>query len=159
MSTRSNIIMRNVDGSCEVIYCHSDGYLAWNGRMLLDHYQDLNKVNDLISLGDISVLKENVHPNPNKPHNFEERQSSVVVAYGRDRGEQGVESRYYKNVNVYLSSLGKYSGIEYLYLYDILTRTWFYDDRNGDGFRILTYQDIAREMGVHVEELIGDIHD
>ena len=54
MSTRSYICIENEDKSISGIYCHSDGYLTYNGAMLLDHYSDREKVKELISLGDLS---------------------------------------------------------------------------------------------------------
>lgn len=38
MSTRSFICVEQDDGSYKGVYCHSDGYLTYNGAMLLDHY-------------------------------------------------------------------------------------------------------------------------
>ena len=65
MSTRSRIAKLNDDGSIRVIYCHSDGYLSYNGRILLEHYTDPAKVDALLDLGDISSLGEEIgeqHP-------------------------------------------------------------------------------------------------
>jgi len=73
MSTRSRIGMVFDDGSIKSIYCHFDGYLSYNGKILLEHYQDKDKVESLIALGAISSLGENI---------------SDVCAYHRDRGEQ-----------------------------------------------------------------------
>ena len=40
MSTRS-LICKQIDKNLyEAIYCHSDGYLTYNGAMLIDHYKD-----------------------------------------------------------------------------------------------------------------------
>lgn len=44
MSTRSYICIENEDKSISGIYCHSDGYLTYNGAMLLDHYSDRKKL-------------------------------------------------------------------------------------------------------------------
>ena len=33
MSTRSNISIKRKDGTYDKIYCHSDGYLEYNGRI------------------------------------------------------------------------------------------------------------------------------
>ena len=63
MSTRSYICKENPDGTYTGIYCHSDGYLTYNGAMLLDHYNSRERVEKLIS----------------------------CVFYGRDRGETGQE--------------------------------------------------------------------
>jgi hypothetical protein len=74
------------------IYCHSDGYLDRNGTILLDHYQDAEKVARLIALGDISRLCREVEPEEGTEHSFRLRQEGVTVAYMRDRGEAGCEA-------------------------------------------------------------------
>src|SRR5206468_10072588 len=65
MSTRSLIACKNEDGSIDLIYCHSDGYPSHNGRILLENYQSPAKVRQLIALGDIYSLGEEIgrrHP-------------------------------------------------------------------------------------------------
>jgi len=97
MSTRSYIAKQVGDDKFRTIYCHSDGYLTHNGAMLLDHYSEPEKLDELLNLGDLSYLAPNVNPDPSKPHsfNYDERQDGVVLAYGRDRGEKDIEARDY----------------------------------------------------------------
>lgn len=123
MSTRSYICIERPNGKYQGIYCHSDGYLTYNGAMLLDNYNEREKVEKIISLGDISTLQENIDPNPNYPHSFDDRQSHVTVFYGRDRGEN-------KNIisarDVTLDEINRPdSWIEYCYVYG-LDNKWKY---------------------------------
>lgn len=85
MATRSAIIEKLPDGTYRGIYCHYDGYLSYNGKVLREHYADPAKVSALIELGEISVLRERVEPVG--PHSFCDREEGVTVAYHRDRGE------------------------------------------------------------------------
>ena len=88
MSTRSRIGIENADGTVSSIYCHQDGYPSWVGNMLISHYTDREKVEALIRLGNISSLDERLTPTPGTPHSFDGlRESGVVVAYHRDRGD------------------------------------------------------------------------
>lgn len=64
MSTRSFICVEQDDGSYKGVYCHSDGYLTYNGAMLLDHYNSREKADALIALGDLSLLAKNSIPIP-----------------------------------------------------------------------------------------------
>ena len=89
MATRSRIAMEQKDGSVLSIYCHNDGYVEHNGHILQTHYQDPEKVKELIELGDISSLKKNV--SPRGPHSFDLPERDVVIAYGRDRGDDDVD--------------------------------------------------------------------
>ena len=72
MSTRSSIAIKE-NNQIKSIYCHFDGYTSHNGKILYENYTDENMVNELINLGDISVLAESVNKS---------------VAYSRDRGEK-----------------------------------------------------------------------
>ena len=52
MATRSVIskIDKKVsNGEITAVYCHSDGYLNWNGKILNEHYTSGNKVDELLS--------------------------------------------------------------------------------------------------------------
>lgn len=105
MATRSRIGMVRTDGSVISIYCHWDSYISHNGAILLESYQDPKKVEELISLGDISILAPDVNPDPTKgEHSFDHAQEGVVVAYGRDRGEDpdGIKPRIDKTVDEFV---------------------------------------------------------
>jgi len=60
MATRSTIAIEFADGSVSQIYCHWDGYLDNNGKILQKHYMDPFKVRDLIDCGSVSSLRESV---------------------------------------------------------------------------------------------------
>ena len=115
MSTRSLICEKIDDDKYRAIYCHSDGYLTYNGAMLIDHYSDKNKLEELLNLGNISCLCEKLNPDPSRPHSFDynQRQANVVVAYGRDRGETNQEAKICT-----LAELKDWSWIEYIYIFN-----------------------------------------
>lgn len=89
MGTRSRIGVMHGE-VVKSVYCHWDGYLACNGRILLENY-DSPKANALVALGDISSLGAEL----GEKHDFNARydntdpRSNWTVAYGRDRGEEG----------------------------------------------------------------------
>lgn len=93
MSTNCLIAKQVGNDSYLTIYCHSDGYPSYTGNMLLEHYNTPEKVNDLLALGDLSILKKKLSPNPTLLHSFSNRQKDVTVAYGRDRRDFGNTSR------------------------------------------------------------------
>ena len=55
MATRSTIWLKD-ENSYKGVYCHWDGYLSNNGKILLENYNTLKKVKELISFGFISAL-------------------------------------------------------------------------------------------------------
>jgi len=97
MATRGRIGIHNEDGTVTSIYCHWDNYTAHNGRILLEHYSTEERVRELMELGNLSSLGEEIgekHPFDN-PHRYgtpaaEEwlkQHHGMCTAYGRDRGE------------------------------------------------------------------------
>jgi|TARA_R100001163_G_C5056016_1_gene192440 hypothetical protein len=60
MSTRSEIAIEMQDKSIKSIYCHSDGYLEYNGLMLQTHYNTFEKAESIINENDCSILKSTI---------------------------------------------------------------------------------------------------
>ena len=88
MATRSTIAKLGKNGIIKAVYCHSDGYLEHNGKVLNEYYKDESKVDELLAQGDISTLDQNI--GEKLPFNdymlFHEKKQCRF--YGRDRGEQ-----------------------------------------------------------------------
>lgn len=97
MATRSTIAIQRQDGTLAQIYCHWDGYLSNNGQILLKHYQDPAKIEQLIALGDLSSLGEEI----GTKHDFDNAPRGECTFYGRDRGEEGTEARVFKDFKDY----------------------------------------------------------
>lgn len=114
MSTRSNIGIQNADGSITAIYCHFDGHRDGVGDKLLAHYTDEAKIRALIALGDISCLGAEL----GEKHNFDDpRMEGWTRAYGRDRGEEGIEAHDCTDDMHFCSVARKNYGAEYAYLW------------------------------------------
>jgi len=60
MGTRSRIGIQLKDDSVLSVYCHYDGYPEFNGRVLRDNYDTVEKVRELIDGGDMSCTWTNV---------------------------------------------------------------------------------------------------
>jgi hypothetical protein len=112
MATRSRIGILRKDGTVTSIYCHWDGYASHNGKVLLESYTDQDKIEDLLFLGDISVLRGEI----GEKHDFDDgdlaRDNDWVTAYGRDREETEIESHTHADIEEFLGH-----GEEYNYLY------------------------------------------
>ena len=109
MGTRSTIALEFADGTVQQVYCHWDGYLDHNGRVLQDHYSDPFKLQKLIDLGDLSSLAENV----GSQHGFNDRVGGECTFYGRDRGETGVSAKKFKDFEDYKKN-HQYEEYEYI---------------------------------------------
>lgn len=107
MATRSTIALEFADGTVGQVYCHWDGYLQHNGKILLNHYSNPFILRDLIDLGDISSLGNTIgvkHPFDN-PASFgtpeyeayKDQYGDMTTFYMRDRNEQDCGARYFKD--------------------------------------------------------------
>lgn len=126
MSTRCYIgKLDEKSNDVKFIYCHFDGYPEYVGYMLDTYYKDHGKVEDLLNLGDISCLKENLQPNGD--HSYENPEENVTIAYFRDRSEM------WEDVAPKHTQLANYEKddvmIDYKYLYK--DGIWFVDVENG----------------------------
>lgn len=123
MSTRSTIALEFADGTVQQVYCHADGYLDYNGEMLLKHWSDPFKLRDLIEQGDLSSLGEEVgvkHPwdaqgqygsEAYLEHNA--KFGKMCRFYGRDRQEHGCEPKRFKDMAEYVRE-HQYEEYEYI---------------------------------------------
>ena len=94
MATRSTIALEYADGTVDKVYCHWDGYLDNNGKILFEHYKDPFKLRGLMDLGDISSLG----PGIGDKHDFDKAADYAdTTFYGRDRGETGTGAQRYKD--------------------------------------------------------------
>jgi hypothetical protein len=129
MGTRSTIALEFADGTVEQVYCHWDGYLEHNGKILFEHYSDPFKLRDLIDQGDISSLGREIgkkHPfSPAYNETDAAKKAAVQAAYDaaseagyttfytRDRGEEGCESKKFVDFQDYLAH-HQYEEYEYI---------------------------------------------
>ena len=113
MATRSSISIKTPEGKYRSVYCHWDGYPSHNGRILKEHYTNVDKINRLIDLGDLSSLNERV--DPVGEHSYDDKEPGVVVAYGRDRGETDVGFTLLEDLK---SVKKRYDDCDYHYVYD-----------------------------------------
>lgn len=73
MSTHASITLEKMDGTKTSIYCHYDGYIEWAGIVLQRYYYTVEKIEELLELGDLSQLGETLEK---------------CDAYHRDHGEK-----------------------------------------------------------------------
>ena len=147
MATRSNIAYKTPEGKIRSVYCHWDGYPAHNGEMLVRYYQQARKIAQLVEMGQISILDEDVFPTPNSGHSFDSPEEGVTVFYGRDRGETLVGTKEFDDIPSWIDDME-----EYAYLWN--GQEWLVNDhgeRDANGFPIFNrvedvVTDAQREM-------------
>lgn len=113
MATRSTIAIAREDGTVAKVYCHWDGYLENNGDILIKYYNTPEKVEELLSYGDISSLGTSVGkqhpfgPDYNNPGTAKDlaykaaEEAGWTTFYGRDRGETNIDARVYASIEEY----------------------------------------------------------
>lgn len=88
MSTHSTISVKLPDGKIRSVYCHFDGMIQSNGRMLVEHYNSQELAEQLTSLGHLSYIAPLFEPTSESGHCFEDPEPLITVVYSRDRGEK-----------------------------------------------------------------------
>lgn len=136
MGTRSRIAVMHGE-VCKSVYCHWDGYLDFNGRILLEHY-DSSKANHLVALGDLSSLR----PEIGEKHAFSkldpignevrEHNEDWCTFYGRDRGEKGTEWKVAHTFEEFFEQVENGCG------------EWYYVMRDGEWYCGNTYESDVR---------------
>jgi len=129
MATRS-VIAKLDDKGVKAIYCHSDGYLSNNGKILDQHYTDCSKLNELLADGDISSLKDTIKD---------------TIFYNRDKGEKTLTA-ILKDETELLEHAFEYCDAEYVYMFAY--GSWYvYDNSNAIGNA--SYQFIELEEALY----------
>jgi hypothetical protein len=139
MATRSTIALEFADGTIGQVYCHWDGYLAHNGKMLQEYYSNPFILRDLIDLGSLSSLRPTIgtkHPFSMFEANMTQDEYAnlyrdMCTFYERDRGERSADATYFKD---YLHFLVDGQAEEYDYILRNVdgVATWFVSDHDGD---------------------------
>ncbi len=130
MGTRSAIGVMH-GNKAKVVYCHWDGYLENNGRILQEHYNSA-KANHLVALGGMSSLRKNIEIPEGVEHSFDKPADDITVFYGRDRGETGNEFQVcFSDAEMF----EKFDWCEYFYI--MQDGVWFVSEGEGSEWKVL----------------------
>lgn len=110
MSTNSTISIQHEDGTVKSIYCQWDGDVDWNGKILQQHYTDPAKIDQLMELGDLSSLGEEI----GTKHDFDDYNKGECTAYGRDRGQTDVAAETFADFEEFKAE-GDFQQYNYLF--------------------------------------------
>ena len=148
MPTRSRIAVQLEDNKgYESIYCHSNGYPCWNGKILLEHYTKPDKVKELIALGYISSLDENI----GEKHDFDDcsdelKEKKWTRAYHRDCGKDKDDAaRLHHNTKRELFEECLNMDEEYIYLFVEETKSWFWAEVPVLNMKVLNKKVVVNE--------------
>lgn len=107
MSTRSRIAFDFGNGNVDSIYCHYDGYPDGVGSILYFYYNDAERARVLCQCGNISVLKSDLCSSSkiddDEPYKFNSLEDLLD---------------YFKE-----------SDQEYLYVYNVKKKSWYYYEK------------------------------
>ena len=139
MGTRSTIALEYADGTVEQVYCHWDGYLAYNGKILQEHYSNPFILRDLIDLGDVSSLKPTIgtkhafshFDTEMKQEDYNALYGEMTTFYGRDRGETGTSAKKFASYEDYLLN-HQYEEYDYILRSDCGEPVWFVADHSDE---------------------------
>jgi hypothetical protein len=126
MSTNSSISTK-IDNKIISIYCHWDGYLEHNGKLLVENYKTLEAVKELLDLGYLSSLGKTINE---------------CVAYHRDRDEELEQDVYTIDLNEndfitqYKIATRTDKSLVYDYYFNVEDNQWYLF--SGNGFVLIT---------------------
>ena len=152
MATRSTIALEFADGTIGQVYCHWDGYLSHNGKILFENYSNPFILRDLIDLGDVSSLRPMIgtkHPFSKldatiSDAEFDNLYGNMTTFYGRDRGEAGVSAQYFVDFQDYLAH-HQYEEYEYILRKD---GRWYVKSYDTDGYITLAEAFVKENVAV-----------
>ena len=152
MSTRAQVILKE-QNKLQIIGVWGDGYVSHTGKVLYNHYNTKEKVQELIDLGAVGYLGATLE---NKSKNFDEWQEKGCVEtisrardYKRLYGykanvdstrKMDVEVRESLNVfdceTIYniaaMEDCRVWTDPNYIYLFDVDTNEWYVVEWNGE---------------------------
>lgn len=129
MGTRSRIGIEMPDHTVVSVYCHWDGYVEHNGKILVQHYLDRDDVQELIDGGSMSSLRTRGTWNHESPLRDDEGEyihdAAGYLMYENDRDPQPLyhsergdgEEPSHTSFDEFIS--GNLGGEEYAYLFDL----------------------------------------
>ena len=114
MATRSTIALEYADGTVGQIYCHWDGYLSNNGKILQEYYTNPFRVRELLDNGDMSSLDTDVDGCSFYKERGEDCPQRMYKDYADYRANaQGEEYNYIlrRDGNWYVEFYGEFDGL------------------------------------------------
>ena len=148
MATRSAIAKLGKDGIIKAVYCHNDGYLEYNGKMLNEHYKDESKVDELLAHGDISSLNKNIGVKIDFMDYELRTKNEQCRFYHRDRGEDLMFNEFESDIEYIEWANDVANGFIYLYAFG----AWYV---YSNGF-VRTYGRASHKF-VELEEALHEI--
>jgi hypothetical protein len=127
MGTRSRIGIELPDHSVLSVYCHWDGYPEGNGKILVEHYQNREDVEELIDGGSMSSLRTRGQWNSNALRDENGEWISDAAGYLKYEDDREPQPLYHsergEEVEVLHSSFDQFisgdSMEEYAYMFDL----------------------------------------
>ena len=121
MGTRSRIGVMH-GNIVKSVYCHWDGYIAHNGKILQEYYTSA-QAHELVALGDLSSLRPTIgvehafshYDTEMNQEQYYEQFGDMCTFYGRDRKESNTEFKVAHTFAEFLEQCDN-CGAEYYYI-------------------------------------------
>ena len=125
-STRARVGIKSTSGKIKSIYVHYDGGLSNVGADLKKYYKNIDKVKQLLNLGNLSSIGKEI----GEKQDFKNPHDGWTVAYARDRGERKQPAKISNDVDTFIKDTDYTSG-EFAYYYDLTDKSWYYAKLSG----------------------------
>lgn len=134
MSTRGHVAIKE-NGKYKYIYNHNDSYISELGKTLFNYYNNMNKVKELIDLGDTSHIGTTINNYAKtyrrycEVHIPNKKYRSETVAYFRDGNRwedyNGQKLTYEQCVARETEDINEVLQQEFVYIYDVEENKWY----------------------------------
>jgi hypothetical protein len=133
MGVRCTISVKKDDGAIESTYCYGGGSLEHVGLMLYQHYQDCTKAQQLLSMGHIHHLDENIDMPSQRRNSLEYPLKGYCAFIRRDSDEKVTQfqSQVFDTIYEYKRDL---LFEEYNYFFNYIEKLWYVFDKKKDQF-------------------------
>jgi len=148
MSTRSRIGIIN-GSQVKSIYCHFDGGLAHNGCLLFLYYNSVEKIDELINLGNLSTIGKGASKNLG------------TIAYVRDGGEDELMNKHSVDRLCIkeLKQLAKIGLYDYMYFFKTSNCRWYMWNENKNKLCLLELEIISEIKNKTLDPNLGYVRE
>lgn len=94
MGTHATIALEYADNTVGQIYVHWDGYLEYAGKILLTHYQDPFKVQQMMNLGNMTHLGREISSTNPSAHTWSEDSPCVFYTHIEDESDENAAHNF-----------------------------------------------------------------
>lgn len=122
--TKCQIVLHKRDNRLLSILCNYEGHPPYMLKILDEFYNDPVKVEQLLNLGNIMILRERLYPLEGREHSINDPQEGVTISYNRDSKFKNAYSVEHSSVE-HLKNTMHVNDVEWGYMFREEDNMWY----------------------------------